>query len=60
MAKSRRTAPQSFREGDGEVIEESQDIAFELVQPDQEIVSWSMRRPSARPDLSGERRLLSM
>ncbi len=38
-------------EGDGEVIEETQDIAFELVQPDQEIVSGAMRRPSARSDL---------
>ena len=33
-------------EGDGEVSEESQDIAFELVQPDQEIVSGAM---GARP-----------
>ena len=41
-------------EGDGEVSEESQDVAFELVQPDQEIVSGAMRRPSARSDPSGE------
>ena len=47
-------------EGDGEVIEETQDIAFELVQPDQEIVPGAARRPSARADLSGERRLVSM
>ena len=47
-------------EGDGEVSEESQDIAFELVQPDQEIVSGAMRRPSAGSDLSGERRLVAM
>ena len=47
-------------EGDGEVIEESQDIGFELVQPDQEIVSGAMGRPSARSDLSGEGRLVAM
>ena len=47
-------------EGDGEVIEKSQHIAFELVQPDQEIVSGAMRRPSAGSDLSGERGLVAM
>ena len=47
-------------EGDGEVIEETQDIAFELVQPDQKIVSGSMGRASARSDLSGEGRQVSM
>ena len=47
-------------EGHGEVVEESQDIAFELVQPDQEIVSGATRRPSARSDPSGEGRLVSM
>ena len=47
-------------EGDGEVSEELQDIAFELVQPDQEIVSGAMGRPSARSAPSGEGRLVSM
>ena len=47
-------------EGHGEVIEESQDIAFELVQPDQKIVSGAMGRPSVRSDLSGEGRQVSM
>ena len=47
-------------EGDSEVIEESQHIAFELVQPDQKIVSGSMGRASARSDLSGEGRQVSM
>ncbi len=47
-------------EGDGEVIAETQHIAFELVQPDQEIVSGAMGCPSAGSDLSGEGRLVSM
>ena len=47
-------------EGDGEVIEKTQDIAFELVQPDQKIVSRAMGRPSARSDPSGEGRQVSM
>ena len=47
-------------EGDGEVIEEAQDIAFELVEPDQKIVSGAMGRPSARSDPSGEGRQVSM
>src|SRR5271157_1616693 len=47
-------------EGDGEVVEESQHIGFELVQPDEEIVSRAMRRPSAGSDRSGEGRLISM
>ncbi len=47
-------------EGDGQVIEESQDIAFQLVQPDQEIVSGAARRLSARAGLSGEGWQVSM
>ncbi len=47
-------------EGDGEVSEESQDIAFELVQADQEIVSGAMGRPSARSAPSGEGRQVSV
>ena len=47
-------------EGDGDVIEESQDIGFALVQPDQEIVSRAMGRSTAGSDLSGERRLVAM
>ena len=47
-------------EGDGEVSEESQDVAFELVQPDQKIVSGAMGRPSPRSDRSGEGRQVSM
>jgi hypothetical protein len=47
-------------EGDGEVSEESQDIAFELVQADQKIVSGAMGRPSARSAPSGEGRQVSV
>ena len=47
-------------ERDGEIIEEAQHVGFELVQPDQEIVSRAMGRPSAGSDRSGEGRQVSM
>src|ERR1700733_14644170 len=47
-------------ERDGEIIEEAQHVGFELVQPDQEIMSRAMGRPSAGSDRSGEGRQVSV
>src|SRR5258708_13590579 len=47
-------------EGNGEVIDEAQDIGFELMQSPQAIVSWPVRDRAARSPPSAHRLLLPL